>query len=163
MTDNIEKTRPAFEAAVIERLKESGFLEIEIRVDCLKPRVGDGYQDEVINAGWHYWKAALSRSVAMEPISSNMETQDQVASILLQFGSDKQKAEALTYVSHRPVAERLPQDVINLVIAAREACDSWQLAECEFKKLDHALDAFSERVPYENEPEALPVSTGASE
>lgn len=60
MTDNIEKTRPAFEAAVIERLKESGFLEIEIRVECLKPRVADGYQDEVINAGWYYWKAALA-------------------------------------------------------------------------------------------------------
>ncbi|MCO7727820.1 hypothetical protein NJB93_14610 [Brucella intermedia] len=49
-----------------------------------------------------------------------------------------------------------PQDVINLVIAAREACDTWLLPECEFKLLDKALEAFSERVPYENEPDALP-------
>ncbi len=59
--------------------------------------------------------------------------------------------------------DELQQDVINLVIAAREACDSWQLAECEFKQLDKALDAFSERVPYENEPDDLPASPGASE
>ncbi len=64
MTNDIEKTRPTFEAAVIERLKESGFLEVEIRVECFKPRVGDGYADEVINAGWHYWKAALSQPAA---------------------------------------------------------------------------------------------------
>ncbi|MEN5248467.1 hypothetical protein [Brucella pseudintermedia] len=49
-----------------------------------------------------------------------------------------------------------PQDVINLVIAAREACDTWLLPECEFKRLDKALDAFSERVPFENEPDTLP-------
>ncbi|MCZ7502992.1 hypothetical protein O8C52_25980 [Agrobacterium rhizogenes] len=51
-----------YEAAVIERLKESGFLEIEIRTESLM-RCGDGYQDEVINAGWHYWNAALSARV----------------------------------------------------------------------------------------------------
>ncbi|PWU76165.1 hypothetical protein DK867_02525 [Ochrobactrum sp. POC9] len=55
-----------------------------------------------------------------------------------------------------------PQDVINLVIAAREACDTWLLPECEFKRLDKALDAFSERVPFENEPDTLP-SAPASE
>ncbi|CUX14248.1 hypothetical protein AGR13a_Cc170307 [Agrobacterium genomosp. 13 str. CFBP 6927] len=40
-------------------MKESGFLEVEIRVECLA-RCNDGYQDEVINAGWHYWNAALA-------------------------------------------------------------------------------------------------------
>lgn len=54
MTDQ----RALFEAAVVDRLKESGFLEIEIRTECLS-RCDDGYQDEVINAGWHYWQAAL--------------------------------------------------------------------------------------------------------
>jgi hypothetical protein len=54
MSDNRKK----FEAAVVQRLKESGFLEIEIRTEALV-RCEDGYQDEVINAGWHYWNAAL--------------------------------------------------------------------------------------------------------
>lgn len=55
MTDQ----RKLFETAVVDRLKESGFLEVEIRVECLA-RCDDGYQDEVINAGWHYWNAAIA-------------------------------------------------------------------------------------------------------
>ena len=55
------ETRIRFEAAVVERLKESGFLEIEIRTECLA-RIDDGYQDEVINAGWHYWQAGMANS-----------------------------------------------------------------------------------------------------
>ncbi|NTJ46553.1 hypothetical protein G6K93_05935 [Agrobacterium rhizogenes] len=47
----------------------------------------------------------------------------------------------------------LPQDVINLVIAAREAFDIFSLQEQESTALDKALDAFSSRVPYENEPD----------
>jgi len=49
--------------------------------------------------------------------------------------------------------ERLPQDVINLVIAAREF---WEIAMDESDEsaaLDSALEAFSSRVPYENDPE----------
>lgn len=52
MTDG----REAFESAVVERMKESGFYEIEIRTESLV-RLDDGYHDEVINAGWHYWNA----------------------------------------------------------------------------------------------------------
>lgn len=63
MNDTSKTQRDLYEAAVIERLKESGFLEIEIRTESLL-RCGEGYQDEVINAGWHYWNAALS---AAEP------------------------------------------------------------------------------------------------
>ncbi|WP_159953147.1 hypothetical protein [Rhizobium sp. 18065] len=59
MTDQ----RELFESAVISRLKESGFLEIEIRTESLT-RCGDGYQDEVINAGWHYWNTALAATPA---------------------------------------------------------------------------------------------------
>ncbi|MBV5271165.1 MAG: hypothetical protein JZU55_16270 [Afipia sp.] len=58
-----DETRTRFEAAVVERLKESGFLEIQIRTECLA-RVDDGYQDEVINAGWHYWQAAFAAVIA---------------------------------------------------------------------------------------------------
>ncbi len=54
-----ESEREKFEAAVIDRLKESGFSEVEIRVEGLV-RCDDGYQDEVINGGWHYWNAAIA-------------------------------------------------------------------------------------------------------
>jgi hypothetical protein len=62
MTDQ----RNLFETAVVDRLKESGFLEVEIRVECLA-RCDDGYQDEVINAGWHYWNAAIAANPAPQP------------------------------------------------------------------------------------------------
>lgn len=52
--------------------------------------------------------------------------------------------------------EHLPQDVINLVIAAREAFDTGVIPEDEEYNLDKALEPFGERVPYENEPDALP-------
>lgn len=58
--------RNLFETAVVERLKESGFLEIQIRTECLG-RCDDGYQDEVINAGWHYWQTALAAQPPVEP------------------------------------------------------------------------------------------------
>ncbi|MGC0052694.1 hypothetical protein ACNSPG_06460 [Brucella pituitosa] len=60
---------------------------------------------------------------------------------------------AIRALSSQPVADGLPQDVVNLVVAAREAWDTWQLPEEEFKRLDTALEAFASRVPYENEPE----------
>lgn len=58
-----DEIRSRFEAAVVERLKESGFQEIEIRMECLA-RVDDGYQDEIINAGWHYWRAGIATAIA---------------------------------------------------------------------------------------------------
>lgn len=61
----VHDQRQLYEAAVVERLKESGFLEVEIRVECLV-RCGDGYQDEVINSGWHYWNAAIAAQPAPE-------------------------------------------------------------------------------------------------
>lgn len=58
----LTENREGFESAVIDRLKESGFLEVEIRTEALV-RSGDGYHDELINSGWHYWcagRAALT-------------------------------------------------------------------------------------------------------
>lgn len=59
------------------------------------------------------------------------------------------------------VRQALPQDVINLVIAAREV---WELVEFgalpdadQTKALDQALEAFSSRVPYADEPVQLPT------
>lgn len=45
----------------------------------------------------------------------------------------------------------MPQDVINLVIAAREAFDTGTLPDEESRALDKALEAFSSRIPYENQ------------
>lgn len=56
--------RADFEAAVIERFKESGYLEVEIRVECLG-RSGDGYQDGSVDAYWHFWQKAQAAVVAM--------------------------------------------------------------------------------------------------
>lgn len=52
----------------------------------------------------------------------------------------------------------LPQDVVNLVIAAREFWDLHNDLSEESRSLDKALEAFVDRVPYENEPED-PTST----
>ncbi|MGZ2484353.1 hypothetical protein ACVITL_002876 [Rhizobium pisi] len=60
--------RALFEAAVVDRMKESGFLEIEIRTECLV-RCDDGYQDEIINAGWHYWNAAVATTEPSKPVA----------------------------------------------------------------------------------------------
>lgn len=48
--------------------------------------------------------------------------------------------------------EALPADVVRLVIAGREIMDMCVIGD-EAIELDQALEAFSERVPYENEPE----------
>lgn len=58
--------RKQFEAAVIERMKESGYLEVEIRVECLQ-RHGDGYQDGSVDAYWHFWITALGSVVVDLP------------------------------------------------------------------------------------------------
>lgn len=60
---------------------------------------------------------------------------------------------AIRALSSQPVADGLPQDVINLVIAAREAFDTGVIPDDEEHNLDKALEPFSERVLYENEPE----------
>lgn len=47
--------------------------------------------------------------------------------------------------------EPLSQDIINLVIAAREFWDIHNDLSEESKSLDHALEAFSALVPYEGD------------
>ncbi|WP_313193061.1 hypothetical protein [Shinella zoogloeoides] len=47
----------------------------------------------------------------------------------------------------------LRQDVINLVIAAREFWEVNEDTSLKSYALDKALEAFAERVPYENEPD----------
>jgi hypothetical protein len=49
-----------------------------------------------------------------------------------------------------PCPRRMPPDTRRLVIAARRAFDLGYTDE-EFQELDQALEAFSERVPYDDE------------
>lgn len=58
--------REQFEAAVIKRMKESGFLEVEIRVECLG-RAGDGYADASVDAYWHFWQESRTALVVELP------------------------------------------------------------------------------------------------
>lgn len=58
-----------------------------------------------------------------------------------------------TALSAEPAKGQLPQDVINLVIAAREAFDAGIFQGDEEFNLDNALEPFAECVPYANEPD----------
>jgi hypothetical protein len=64
--DQIELLRPGFEAAIIERFKESGFLEVEIRVECLS-RTGEIYLDPVVSMAWWAWCLSRERMVVELP------------------------------------------------------------------------------------------------
>jgi hypothetical protein len=67
-TTHKEQSRAQFEAAVIERFKESGCLEVEIRMECLG-RAGDGYADPSVDAYWHFWQLAQAKvEVKLEPV-----------------------------------------------------------------------------------------------
>lgn len=61
-----DSQREQFEAAVIKRMKESGFLEVEIRTECLG-RAGDRYRDASINAYWHFWQESRAALVVELP------------------------------------------------------------------------------------------------
>lgn len=62
--------REKFEAAVIERFKESGYLEVQVRVECLG-RVGDGYADGSVDAYWDFYQAgAASVEVDLDAIET---------------------------------------------------------------------------------------------
>lgn len=65
--DQIELLRPGFEAAIIERFKESGFLEVEIRVECLS-RCGESYNDPQVAIAWWAWTQSRESLVVELPI-----------------------------------------------------------------------------------------------
>lgn len=65
------KIREQFEAAIIERFKESAFTEVEIRVECLG-RSAEGYRDSSVDAYWHFWKASREAVVVPLPDTSEM-------------------------------------------------------------------------------------------
>lgn len=73
----LEISRGEFEASVIKRMKESGFLEVEIRVECLG-RSGDGYSDSSVDTYWHYWQESRAViTIAMpEPKMPDISAQE---------------------------------------------------------------------------------------
>jgi hypothetical protein len=83
-----DKMREEFEAAVIERMKEGGFLEIEVRVEMLG-RSGDGYSDCSVDTYWHYWqssRAALCVELPLRWKGSNMMFDTEVISAIKSAG-----------------------------------------------------------------------------
>lgn len=71
---SMDKARADFESAVINRMKEGGFLEVEIRTECLV-RSGDDYQDDLINYGWWAWQARTALD-AQKSSPSDAELKD---------------------------------------------------------------------------------------
>ena len=63
------QSREQFEAAVIARMKESGFLAVEVRVEMLG-RDGDDYTDPSVSTYWHYWQEARATLVVERPTQS---------------------------------------------------------------------------------------------
>lgn len=61
------------------------------------------------------------------------------------------EAEVNAAIGGAPADAALPADVVRLVIAAREVAYGDADAE-NLKELDHAVEAFGERVPWDNEP-----------
>jgi hypothetical protein len=68
-----DKNRAAFEAEVIKRFQESGYLEVQIRVECLG-RSGDGYQDGSVDAYWDFWNAGRSSVVVELPYNGDQRS-----------------------------------------------------------------------------------------
>ena len=54
----MDKMREEFEAFVINRMKESGFLEVEVRVEMLGVSSDGSYFDGTVDAWWYFWQAS---------------------------------------------------------------------------------------------------------
>ena len=65
----MEKMREEFEREVIKRMNESGFSEIEVRVEMLGVSKCGVYHDGTVSCWWDFWKAsraALHVTLPME-------------------------------------------------------------------------------------------------
>lgn len=76
--DQIELLRPGFEAAIIDRFKESGFLEVEIRVECLS-RCGDSYNDPQVAIAWWSWTQSRESLVVELPTVQDVNIEEYTA------------------------------------------------------------------------------------
>jgi hypothetical protein len=138
-------------ASFLKEDGEGGFLsgiyrmarEIETLRNNLSPRAQALEEAALLNEAKELAFMAISRMRAahVSCLDLTMQAEKLIGNI-----------EAAIRALSSPVADRLPPDVINLVIAAREAFDTGVIPDEEEHNLDKALEPFSERVPYENEP-----------
>jgi len=84
---------------------------------------------------------------------SEMGLKDRLAAIAA--NKDRRDAEVIAAREAMAAAPSaaLPQDVITLVIAAREA---WEMHGASGDELDRALERFAEHVPFQNQPGEVP-------
>lgn len=61
------------------------------------------------------------------------------------------------------MADRLPADVVRLVIAARKVAYEDPGDQALLRELDRAAEAFADRVPWDDEPEDDDTATAATE
>ncbi len=98
---------------------------------------------------------------------------DEAGNLIAYFGGDRETHRATTaaVAAHNAglaapalvVEGAFPQNVVSLVVAAREAFDTGALPDDERDALDKALEPFASAVPYENEPDAVGVPAPAGE
>jgi len=72
---------------------------------------------------------------------------------------DEVKRSFVDAVKSATVSADLPADVRALVIAGREFWEAHNAATPESVAMDAALEAFSARVPYDDEPDAAPIGS----
>lgn len=82
-----DKMREEFEAAVIQRFKESGFTEVEIRTEMLAGDCID-YDDASVSAYWHFWKA--SRAAVVVELPAYADTGEDLGGWPNDWGADRQ-------------------------------------------------------------------------
>lgn len=78
-----------------------------------------------------------------------------------EFTAALSSAEEKAVEVKKPEYRSLPGDVAELVIAAREFWQANEDMSEESRALDKALEAFSQRVPYENDPESVSAAAEA--
>lgn len=117
-------------------------------VDKMPGRPNNGPLSPAERVAFRDLELALNRRVAVEEVLTavangkrDLLTREECRGLALKLG-----------VPGEPPT--LAQDVVELVIAAREYLECGLTSGCpELDALDKALEAFSSRVPYENEPE----------
>lgn len=117
------------------------------------PDLEDRGGDVAAAMGW-IDKHLSKTSMLPKPVDQMTETESSIFKIAAYHTGFLQFLRST--LEQRVLNLELPQDVIDLVIAAREAFDIGALPDDENRALDKALNPFSSRVPYENEPDVWP-------
>lgn len=124
--------------------ERGGLLAGEGRI-CAKPDQVIVLNESEVQSGYSRvrWAEGLIRQLPADHEGRN--------SWLLNYGT--MTATEAAEVDAGVAVEPLPQDVIDLVIAARCVCDAIQPDDETLIGLGNAVEKFSARVPYENEPD----------